>query len=87
MRTTLSIDDELPRKAMGLTGLMERSALVREGLKALIDRRVPGGWRGWAGASRSWGRCRDGGRTLFVGDDAPRPGLSYTPRSIALWSA
>ena len=38
MRTTLSIDDELPRKAMGLTGLMERSALVREGLKALIER-------------------------------------------------
>jgi Arc/MetJ family transcription regulator len=38
MRTTLSIDDELLNKAMALTGPMERSALVREGLRALIER-------------------------------------------------
>ena len=38
MRTTLSIDDTLLAKAMVLTGVKERSALVREGLKALIER-------------------------------------------------
>ena len=38
MRTTLAIDDALLAKASGLTGLKERSALVREGLKALIER-------------------------------------------------
>ena len=34
----LAIDDELLNKAMGLTGLKERTALVREALKALIER-------------------------------------------------
>ena len=38
MRTTLAIDDTLLVKAMVLTGVKERSALVREGLKALIER-------------------------------------------------
>ena len=38
MRTTLSIGDELLRKATSPTGLIERPALVREGLKALIER-------------------------------------------------
>jgi Arc/MetJ family transcription regulator len=38
MRTTLAIDDALLAKASGLTGLKERSTLVREGLKALIER-------------------------------------------------
>ena len=38
MRTTVAIDDALLAKVMGLTGLKGRSALVREGLKALIER-------------------------------------------------
>lgn len=38
MRTTLAIDDELLAKAQQYTGLTEKSALVREGLKALIQR-------------------------------------------------
>jgi Arc/MetJ family transcription regulator len=38
MRTTLNIDDELLRDAQRLTGISERTALVREGLKALIER-------------------------------------------------
>ena len=38
MRTTLAIDDTLLAKASGLTGLKEKSALVREALKALIER-------------------------------------------------
>lgn len=38
MRTTLAIDDELLNRAQALTGVREKSALVREGLKALIER-------------------------------------------------
>lgn len=38
MRTTLALDDELLAKAQGLTGVHEKSALVREALKALIER-------------------------------------------------
>lgn len=36
MRTTLNIDDELLRKAAQLTGVREKTALVRKGLQALI---------------------------------------------------
>jgi Arc/MetJ family transcription regulator len=38
MRTTLALDDELLAKAQAFTGLREKSALVREALKALIER-------------------------------------------------
>jgi Arc/MetJ family transcription regulator len=38
MRTTLALDDELIAKAQAFTGLKEKSALVREALKALIER-------------------------------------------------
>lgn len=38
MRTTLNIEDELLAKAQQVSGLKERTALVREGLKALIER-------------------------------------------------
>jgi Arc/MetJ family transcription regulator len=38
MRTTLALDDALLEKAVSYTGLHERSALVREALKALIER-------------------------------------------------
>ena len=38
MRTTLALDDELLEKAERYTGLKEKSALVREALKALIER-------------------------------------------------
>jgi Arc/MetJ family transcription regulator len=38
MRTTLALDDELVARAQGLTGLKEKSALIREALKALIER-------------------------------------------------
>jgi Arc/MetJ family transcription regulator len=38
MRTTLSLDDGLIAKAQTLTGLKEKSALVREALRALIER-------------------------------------------------
>jgi Arc/MetJ family transcription regulator len=45
MRTTLALDDELLAKAQAFTGLKEKSALVREALKA------PGGWRAWVAVS------------------------------------
>ncbi len=38
MRTTLALDDALVSKAQGLTGLTEKSSLVREALIALIER-------------------------------------------------
>ena len=38
MRTTLALDDELLAKAQALTGLTEKSTLVREALRALIQR-------------------------------------------------
>jgi Arc/MetJ family transcription regulator len=38
MRTTINIDDELLAKAVKLAGPLDRSAMVREGLKALIER-------------------------------------------------
>jgi Arc/MetJ family transcription regulator len=38
MRTTLSIDDELLQAAQRLSGLREKSAIIREALKALIQR-------------------------------------------------
>lgn len=38
MRTTLALDDELIAKAEAFTGLKEKSSLVREALKALIER-------------------------------------------------
>ena len=38
MRTTLNIDDEILKKASQLTGIKEKTALVRQGLEALIAR-------------------------------------------------
>ena len=38
MRTTLNIDDELLEKASRLTGVTEKTALVRQGLELLIQR-------------------------------------------------
>lgn len=38
MRTTIALDDELVAKAQAYTGLAEKSAMVREALKALIER-------------------------------------------------
>jgi len=36
MRTTVTIDDELLRRAAELTGTAERSELIREGLRTLV---------------------------------------------------
>jgi len=38
MRTTVALDDDLVRKAQEFTGVTGKAALIREGLKALIER-------------------------------------------------
>jgi Arc/MetJ family transcription regulator len=38
MRTTLALDDDLLTKAQALTGISEKTALIREALRALIQR-------------------------------------------------
>lgn len=38
MRTTINIDDDLLAKASKLAGPLDRSAVVHEGLRALIQR-------------------------------------------------
>lgn len=38
MRTTVALDDELVRLAQEFTGVEEKAALLREALKALIER-------------------------------------------------
>ncbi|MGO9762670.1 MAG: type II toxin-antitoxin system VapB family antitoxin [Solirubrobacteraceae bacterium] len=38
MRTTLALDDDLLAEAQRLTGTSEKTALVREALRALVER-------------------------------------------------
>ncbi len=38
MRTTINLDEQLLNEAQRVTGLKERTALIHEGLKALIQR-------------------------------------------------
>ena len=38
MRTTFNLDDQLLDEAQRLTGMTERTALIHEGLRALIQR-------------------------------------------------
>ena len=38
MRTILALDDDLVRTAQEFTGLADKTALIREALKALIER-------------------------------------------------
>lgn len=38
MRTTLTLDDQLLAEAQRLTGTTEKTALIREALRALIER-------------------------------------------------
>ena len=38
MRTTLSLDDDLVETAVEFTGITEKTALIREALRALVHR-------------------------------------------------
>jgi Arc/MetJ family transcription regulator len=61
MRTTLALDDELLEKAQAYAGLREKSALVREALKALIERESARRLARLGGSSRIWWRPRGSG--------------------------
>ena len=64
MRTTFNLDDDLLGEAQRLTGMTERTALIHEGLRALIQRES---------ARRHAGHRRVGvGRVLHVAGP-PRP--------------
>ena len=58
MRITLNIEDDLLAKAQRVSGLKETTALVREGLKALIERESARRLARWAVPSRSCGVFR-----------------------------
>ena len=53
MRTTIVLDDELLEKAQALTHVQEKSALVKEALKALIERESAKDWPIWAALNRN----------------------------------
>ncbi len=53
MRTTINIDDDLLAKAAKLTGPLDRSAMLHEGLRALIERESANAWRGSAGCRQA----------------------------------
>ena len=38
MRTTINLDDELVKEAQELTGIKERTTLIHEGLRLMIQR-------------------------------------------------
>ena len=38
MRTTINLDEELVSRAQRISGVKERTAVIHEGLKALIER-------------------------------------------------
>jgi Arc/MetJ family transcription regulator len=68
MRTTLALDDDLVREAQCLTGMTEKAALVREALRALIEREsarrlaLLGGTQ--PELDQSWTRCPAAERRL-----------------------
>lgn len=62
MRTTIAPDDDLVARAQAFTGLTERIALVREALKALIEREAARRPDRLCGRSPIWNRHRSCGR-------------------------
>ncbi len=63
MRTTLALDDDLVKTAREYTGLLEKTALIREALKSLIER-------------ESARRLASLGGTMPEIQDIPRRGIS-----------
>ena len=58
MRTTLNIEDELLDKAARLTGIKEKTSLVRLGLEALIARESAMRLAKLGGTEKKLGRIR-----------------------------
>ena len=59
MRTTLNIDDALLREASRLTGVSEKTSLVRMGLEALIARESARRLAQLGGSEKKLSRIRD----------------------------
>ena len=72
MRTTLALDDELLEKAQAYTGLKEKSALVREALKALVERE----------SARRLARLGGSAGVTGPASEAPRSGVILVDTSI-----
>jgi len=64
MRTTIALDDDLLAKAEALTGVSEKAALVREALRALIQRESAKRLLCWAVPNRCCNPCQDARRSL-----------------------
>jgi Arc/MetJ family transcription regulator len=80
MRTTMALDDELVAEAQDLTGLKGKSSLIREALKALIEResarrlaRLGGTEPDLKAPPRRRFQARDPGRHVSLGPTFPRP--------------
>ena len=80
MRTTMALDDELVAEAQDLTGLKEKSSLIREALKALIERESARRLARLGGTEPDLKRrhdagpqARDPGRYVGLGPAFPRP--------------
>jgi Arc/MetJ family transcription regulator len=58
MRTTLNIDDSILRRAARLTGVQEKTSLVRLGLEALISRESARRLAGLGGTEKRLRRVR-----------------------------
>ena len=58
MGTTLNIDDELLKEAARLTGVTEKTSLVRMGLEALIARESAGRLARLGGTEKKLSRIR-----------------------------
>jgi Arc/MetJ family transcription regulator len=76
MRTTLALDDELIAKAQSFTGLKEKSALVREALKALIERESARRLAGLGGTEPDIERRRGADTGMCFVDPRPLVGRS-----------
>lgn len=68
MRTTLNIDVEPLAQAQQLTGLTERTQLIREALLALVQPRVPAVWRSWGATGIKSGSAPSGHYCMMLVD-------------------
>jgi hypothetical protein len=64
MRTTINLDEQLLNEAQRLTGMKERTALIHEGLRALIERESARRFAFIPNGAKSLGKMETGGRAL-----------------------
>jgi Arc/MetJ family transcription regulator len=82
MRTTVALDDDLVARAQALTGLREKSSLVREALKALIEtgeRTALGAY--WRQRTRHRGAAEEVARAYVEAAASLRSSVTSSPPS------